>query len=201
MKARVLPVKRLARTRVAPVPFMKRSIVLLIIFGLFALTTALCRPPRPPHPGQRLDRLIEHLSKDLDLTPEQAREVEELRRGIHRRQQAMREYRRTHMEHMIATVRRDSLTIEDLRELDKQMEARHRAHKDFIMNRVVRIHGMLTPEQRGRFADRLERVHRKKMERMRRRPFEQGVPEHRIPSPPAKTGGTDLPDLPTPDQF
>lgn len=181
----------------------------LLLIGLLVVTlieVPACRRKRPPHPGKRFDRLLDHLTEDLGLTPAQRDEVESLRRGLKKRRREMHRHRRGHMQNIIALVRRDRVSVEEVRELDRAMERHHDEQKKFVIERFVRIHASLSPEQRKRLADRLEEVHRRKMRQMQKR-FGGGPGRHDPPfdgpgGPPPEHGppGDGPPEMPGPPE-
>lgn len=156
------------------------SAVLLIILALFGCER--CNKEKgfgEKHPhfhpgfGEEGEHRIEKLAKDLDLSEEQVDSLMKIHREIiEKHKEIMREEEQGKMDikqRIIALIRKDSLKEEEILSFLKDLEEIKGSHRDqldnFIAKRLVRVHSILTKEQREKMVEKLEKFNPKKIKK------------------------------------
>jgi len=151
-------------------------IFLQIVLIIACLSLPVCRK-KPPSRYETM-RMI---ARDLSFRPDQ---MQELERSISRMQETdhrIHKARPGHMEDMIDSLRKDQLTLEEALQLDGRMEKLHRNSRQVMIEEFVRLHGLLTAEQKGKLADRLQAEHERRLKsHPPPPPFDPAALDHKI---------------------
>ncbi|MBE7439772.1 MAG: hypothetical protein HS115_15045 [Spirochaetales bacterium] len=143
---------------------------------LFCFTLVFCKK-KPPSRYE----MMRKIALDLSFNPEQMREVERSIRRMQETDRHIHEARPGHMEDMIATLRRDRITLEEALSLDGRMDALHRRSREVMIEEFVRLHGLMTPEQKNKLADRLLAEHERRLKsHPPPPPFDPAAIDHKI---------------------
>jgi Spy/CpxP family protein refolding chaperone len=123
------------------------------------------------HPHERSHRdfhrfdhsRIDRMADDLDLSSDQIEALKELEKEIREKQFEMRKERKRRdvvKETIVEMIRKDSLSdeeiIEFMEEVHSMGEELRKETDSFIAERLVKMHSILTKEQRGKLAKKLE---------------------------------------------
>ena len=130
------------------------SILTLCISLLFF---AGCRH-RGPHGGAAF--MIDYLSEALDLSESQQDQLDEIKEEMFAKVKEMRAKKRAQHDEFMALITSEQLDPAQV----KSMVAEHRAQMDEVVDmavdRVVAFHSTLTPEQKEKLAEKIEKFHR-----------------------------------------
>lgn len=106
---------------------------------------------------------IDKMAKKLDLSAEQIEALKELEKEIREKQFEMRKERKNRdivKEKTIELIKKDSLTKEEIVEFMEEVhsmgEELRKETDSFVAERLVKMHSILTEEQRGKLAKKLE---------------------------------------------
>jgi len=159
---------------------MKNKYLFLILsLMIFALFVGCNRSPskgehgrtefRHPHKGDRKDfhrfdhSRIDRMAKKLDLSAEQVAALKEMEKEIMEKQFEMRKERKhkdIFKEKIVEMVQKDSLSKEEIiafmEELHSLGEEFRKETDSFVAERLVKMHSILTKEQREKLAKKLE---------------------------------------------
>ena len=124
---------------------------------------------RPPHEVGHRDfhkfkhSRIDKMADDLDLSSDQIEALKELEKEIREKQFEMRKDRKDRdnvKERTIELIKKDSLTkeeiVEFMEEVHSMAEELRKETDSFVAERLVKMHSILTEEQREKLAKKLE---------------------------------------------
>lgn len=120
--------------------------------------------PRLP-PGKHAEFLLNRFARDLDLTEEQKVTLDKIKDEIIAKHEEMREEIREDRDgfkdEIISLVKSDKISKEQIYEFLERRESKKKEIDDFMIEKAVQIHDMLTPEQREKIAEKIESFHRR----------------------------------------
>lgn len=131
------------------------SLIAVPIIGL--LTLAGCR-----HPGHQKGALfmMDYLTEVMDLTDEQQAQLDEIQDELMTKAKDMRAEHKNMHAMIVAQLKSDSINKEQL----KADIANHRAQMDDLIDlaieRLAEFHQTLTPEQKDKLVNKIEKFHK-----------------------------------------
>ncbi len=138
----------------------KRNLIIFITIGAIILTGGLAACKHGTH-HQCFDEfalaaITGRMASRLELTESQKAELDRLAGEIAEKAEAMHAGREQRMQELADTIRQDTIDREivDARIAEK-LETMHEM-ADFVAERVIAFHGILTPEQREKVAVHIE---------------------------------------------
>jgi len=142
-------------------------LIFLIVMVIFAFEGCDRRgfrlPIRRPHTEKDADFLLEKFARDLDLTEEQREKLDKIRDEIiEKREERREELRKEHEEFMdkiVALVKSDKISKEQIYEILEIRDEKTKEMNDFLIDKLIDVHEMLTTEQREKIAEKLETFH------------------------------------------
>ena len=117
--------------------------------------------------------IMEKIIKDLDLTDAQKQEIEKIRDEVKAKMDEKKNDREKDMEEFGRLFKQDKLDKEQLKALANKHEANREEMKSFFMDQLIKVHAVLTPEQRTKAVEKL-----KELKEMHDK-FGQGHEKHR----------------------
>jgi Spy/CpxP family protein refolding chaperone len=134
------------------------AITVLIISGTIL---AGCGPQRffCATPEERAAMIVKRIACDLKLTKEQVEKVNKIKDEILLRTKGLRDERETVHKEWMDLVRSDRLDKNRLTDFINKREEKIRALKPFFIDKMVEFHDLLTPEQRVKAAEKMEKFH------------------------------------------
>ena len=134
------------------------AITALIISGI--LLTG-CGPRRffCATPEERAAMIVKEIACDLKLTKEQVEKVNTIKDEILVRTKGLRDEREAVHKEWMDLVNSDRLDKNRLTDFINKREEKIRALKPFFIDKIVEFHNILTPEQRIKLAEKLEKFH------------------------------------------
>lgn len=147
--------------------FKSYILILLLLMVIFTLESCDRRgfrfPPRRPHPEKDADFLLEKFARDLNLTEEQREKLDNIRDEIiekrKERREKLREEHEEFMDKIVALVKSDKISKEQIYEILEIRNEKMEEMNDFLIDKLIEVHEMLTPEQREKIAEKLETFH------------------------------------------
>ena len=137
----------------------KLGIVTVIALAIAALFITGCKPKSPE---QRIGKIFEEISEELDLSEVQKTQLLGIKDEIIEKGREMREKRKEMHEDLYKLILSDRIDTDEVKAKAKE---KHAGMKDFFnltLDRVAEFHATLTPEQKERLVD-LMKKHEKKM--------------------------------------
>ncbi len=117
-------------------------------------------PPRRFHPEKEADFLLERFARDLDLTEEQREKLNKIKDEILEERKENREKQREEhkefMDKIVSLVKSDKITKEQIYKILEIRDEKMKKMNNFLIDKLIEIHEMLTPEQREEIAEKLE---------------------------------------------
>jgi Spy/CpxP family protein refolding chaperone len=110
-------------------------------------------------PEERAAMIVKKITSDLDLTKEQVEKVSKIKDEILARTKDLRDEREAVRKEMMDLVKSDKLDKNKLTNFINMREEKIRALKPFFIDKMVEFHILLTPEQRIKLAEKLEKFH------------------------------------------
>jgi Spy/CpxP family protein refolding chaperone len=142
-----------------------RIVRLMPILGLLAIFILFggCSAWRGQPIERKATKIANRISKKLDLTESQKAELNQIKDDIigkikSKENVAQRKELRAAFLEMF---KGDSLTKEKLMDLYQKKEAEQKGMREFLMDKLVQFHNMLTPEQRTKFVEWIEEYAKK----------------------------------------
>ena len=130
-----------------------------IVFGVGALRHHGWKHGFCHSPEKRIEFVFDRLTKKLDLTREQAEKVNKIKAEVIERTKTLREERKSHRGEMAALIKGDTLTEEMVNKFIDKRKAAMEELRPFFVKKIVELHGILTPQQRIKLAEKLEKFH------------------------------------------
>ena len=116
------------------------------------------------------------IAEKLDLTADQKAAVEKIKDQIKEKMDAKKGNREEMMDEFANEFKKDNMDRNKLKEMDQQREQNMQEMKNFMMDKMIEFHDILTPEQRikavdamkemkGKFHDRMDKMDKLKDKR------------------------------------
>ena len=134
-----------------------RVFPLLLILGAGSVLFAGCRHCGRGDPRQRADKLVDKLQGKLDLTPDQTVQVRKLAHEIADTLGAFRGMHEGLHGDFLAQLRAATVDTAALNDTLSRREARFHETRLFLVGKFAEFHALLTPAQREKLADYLEK--------------------------------------------
>jgi len=103
--------------------------------------------------------------KDLDLNDQQKAEVEKIRDEVKAKMDETMKNREEDMKEFGFLFKQDNLSKEQLMSLSQKHDARREEMKSFFMDELIKVHAILTPEQRTKAVEKMKELKEKRKER------------------------------------
>lgn len=100
-----------------------------------------------------IDTKLDILAEKLDLTADQRTRIGAIKDGLIAEFKSHREERQTLHQELMATFKKDELSKGDLERLWAERQQHGQAMKDKVMDAIVAVHDILTPDQRVKLCD------------------------------------------------
>jgi protein CpxP len=112
-------------------------------------------------PAERADKITARIVKELELNDEQKVKLDAIKaEAVDKINQLHADRAKTHDE-VLALVKSDRITENDINKLIEQREAKWRQIRPFVVDTIIDFHSMLTPEQRNKLAEKMETFHKR----------------------------------------
>lgn len=112
--------------------------------------------------------LMGMIVEKLDLSNDQKVQIEKLRIQIREKMESKKSNRESNMEEFANEFKKDNMDRNKLKELDKKREQDMNEMKDFMTDKIIEFHNILTPEQRIKAVDTMKEMKDKFHDRMDR---------------------------------
>ena len=134
----------------------KKHYVAIAAFLLAALVLfAGCRHSSPAH---RADKMIGHISDELDLTPVQKEMLEQFKEEMLDRRDKMQAERHLQMEVLMTEIKKDTMDKDRLMAMYEASKPKFDDAAAYVVSSMVEFHSTLTPDQRAKLIENLERL-------------------------------------------
>jgi periplasmic protein CpxP/Spy len=144
---------------------MSKKLIPIAVIAVLAITGALvfgCGPHRffcaPPE--KKAEYIVKKLTRDLDLTKDQVVKVNKIKEEILERTKVLRNDRDAVHRDVVAMVKSDKLERNTVNNFISKREDKILALKPFIVDKLVEFHDILTPQQRIKLAEKMEKFHK-----------------------------------------
>ncbi|MDQ3022313.1 MAG: Spy/CpxP family protein refolding chaperone [Bacteroidota bacterium] len=105
--------------------------------------------------------MIGMIVEKLDLSDNQKAQVEKIRDEIKAKRDLRKGIRENLMEDFANEFKKDNMDKSKLRELDQKREQSMQEMKDFMMDKLIEFHNLLTPEQRTKAVETMKEMKNK----------------------------------------
>lgn len=112
--------------------------------------------------------IMERIAENLNLTDEQKAQVERIKDQIKERMEAKKSVRESMFEEFANEFRKDNLDKTKLRELSEKKDQQAQEMKEFVIDKIIEFHSLLTPEQRSKAMDNIKTMKSKFHDRMKK---------------------------------
>ena len=134
----------------------KKQMTAVAVFILAALVVfGGCRHSSPAH---RADKLINHVSDELDLTPAQQEMLDQFKDEMLERHEKMQAERHLRMEELMTEIKKDAMDKDRLMAMYNASKPKFDDTAAFVISSMVDFHSTLTPEQRAKLIENLEKL-------------------------------------------
>ena len=139
-----------------------KFIILIALLVITVIATTGCRRRhRMPEPSLFLQKqatfLINKISKELNFTEEQKAISNKIKEEIIVKHEEMRKNRGKYKGEIIELIRSDRITKEQIYKFLESKELKRKKMQDFMIEKAVQFHSMLTPEQREKIIEKIEK--------------------------------------------
>jgi periplasmic protein CpxP/Spy len=112
-------------------------------------------------PEKRADYFVKMITKELDLNDEQKAKLNKIKNEVLAKfKEAKAENADAHSK-AIALIRQEKLDAATLDKFISEKEDKFKKIKPFVIEKIIEFHSMLTPEQRVKLAEKMEKIHKK----------------------------------------
>lgn len=105
--------------------------------------------------------MIEKISEKLNLSADQKAQVERISSEIKEKMKPTREPRENLEDEFADEFKKDNMDRNKLKELAEKREMNMKEKKDFMMDKIIEFHDLLTPEQRIKAVDSMKEMKEK----------------------------------------
>ena len=139
-----------------------RLIPILGLLAIFVLVSG-CSSWHSQPMEKKATKIADRIAKKLDMTESQKAELNQIKDEIVSKIKSKEnvEKRKELRTSFLEMFRGDALTKEKLTDLYQKKETGDQEMRDFLMDKLVQFHKMLTPEQRAKAADWMDQVCKK----------------------------------------
>ena len=96
--------------------------------------------------------------KELDLNDNQKKEIDKIRDEVKAKMDENKQKREEDMKEFGNLFKQDNLDKEQLMTLAKKHETNREEMKSFFMDELIKVHAVLTPEQRSKAVEKLKEL-------------------------------------------
>lgn len=100
--------------------------------------------------------IMEKIVKELDLSDNQKKEMEKIRDEIKAKMDEKKKTREDHMSEFGNLFKQDKLDKEQIMSLANKHEADREEMKSFFIDELIKVHDILTPEQRTKAVEKMK---------------------------------------------
>ncbi len=109
---------------------------------------------------------MDKFTENLNLSEAQKAQVENLKKQVKEKMESNKSNRGSHIEEFSNEFRKDNLDRNRLLELSKEKETQMQDMKEFMMDKLIEFHNILTPEQRIKAVENMMNMKNKFHDRM-----------------------------------
>ncbi len=139
--------------------FLRMLIVMASLASVAAVTN--CRPWKHKSPEERAEWMAKRITKELDLNDAQKQVLNKIKDEIVARMKAEKSDRALQFKEMTGLLRADTIDKTKLAALRKSHEAQRESMEALFVEKALELHKVLTPEQRNKAADLIEKYMKK----------------------------------------
>ncbi len=140
---------------------MKRFIAMGAVLLATGAAVYGCRPDseegRMKHAEQRAEWMAEKMTDELELTSEQQKVLQEVKRNLLSKRSAMKDLHGGVLSDLFSLTEKGTLTEKEVNEMFEQREAQLKELRSYVVTQYVAFHNSLTPEQRSTLRGKLSR--------------------------------------------
>ena len=140
--------------RVMPVAVVGFLVLSGILFGGCIRKRIMCSTPE-----QRAEFIVDRISSSLDLSKEQVGKLNKIKEEILARIKSRPNDREAFHNELIGLVKSDKLDRNMIENFIGKREERMKELKPFLLDKLVEFHSILTPEQRNRIVEKLDKFY------------------------------------------
>ena len=105
--------------------------------------------------------IIDRIAETLDLSSDQKAKVEKIKDQIKEKMESKKSVRENKMEEFADEFRKDNIDRNKLLELGQKKEQEMKEMKEFMLDKIIEFHSILTPEQRNKAVDEMKNMKEK----------------------------------------
>ncbi|MFO1472702.1 MAG: Spy/CpxP family protein refolding chaperone [Turneriella sp.] len=136
--------------------------VLIVIASLASVAAVTnCRPWKHKSPEERGEWMAKRIAKELDLNDSQKQVLNKIKDEIVARMKAEKSDRGQQLKEVTTLLRSDTIDNGKLTAIRKRHQAQRESMESLFVEKALELHKVLTPEQRNKAADLIEK-HMKK---------------------------------------
>ena len=130
----------------------------LVVFATVASIAAIsCRGWKHKSPEERAEWATKKITKELDLNDAQKQVLQAIKSDLLAKLAAHKSERDAQLQQFTALIRQDSIDKLKLGELKKKHQQMRDKAEDLFLEKIVEFHKILTPEQRNKSADLVQK--------------------------------------------
>lgn len=142
---------------------MSKTIIALITIGGVLVTALAFGSCRRNHcrvsPEKKVDYAAKRIASELDLTDAQKTRLDLMKAEIVAKMKEHRKDRAEQHKKIIDLVISDELDRGNLEKIADQKHAKMQELRPFVIDKIIEFHKMLTPEQRQKLAEKIDKFH------------------------------------------
>ncbi len=105
--------------------------------------------------------IMSKIVKELDLNTEQKAAIDKIQEEVKAKMEENKKERENHMSEFGNLFKQDKLDKDQLMTLSKQHDAKREEMKSFFMDELIKVHAILTPDQRTKAVEKMKELKEK----------------------------------------
>lgn len=139
---------------------LRRAVIVIAALASVAAATN-CRPWKHKSPEERAEWMAKRITKELDLNDAQKQVLNKIKDEIVAKHKAEKGNHELQFKEMTGLLRADTIDTTKLTALRKRHQAQRESMEALFVEKALELHKVLTPEQRNKAADLLEKYMKK----------------------------------------
>lgn len=114
-----------------------------------------------PSPEKRADYFVKHITKELDLNNEQKARLNKIKDEVLAKFKEAKAEKADMHNKAVALIKQEKLDAATLDKFISEKEDKFKKIKPFMIEKIIEFHSMLTPEQKVKLVEEMEKIHKK----------------------------------------
>ncbi|MDH5717419.1 MAG: Spy/CpxP family protein refolding chaperone [Spirochaetia bacterium] len=121
-----------------------------------------CDLHRPMLSAEQVTKIAENLSEHLNLDETQKQKLFKIRDEVIEKNKSFKPLKENFKEKLLEALKKDKINEAEINKFFEDKEDKRKEHREFFISKLVEIYSILTPDQKGKLIEYLEKHEHKK---------------------------------------